>query len=123
MTHRDRAARAGEDVDLAEVDLLALVVVACRAQDDEEVVLVLLELGALVRTGGILDRELVHREVRRDLAHLFVGGLVDSKPDEAIAARGVGRRLGDRHRSFVLAGAGPVVRAVDDHGDLPPARY
>jgi hypothetical protein len=115
VTHRDRVPRPGKDVNLAEIDLLAVVVVARGTQDYEVVVLVALDLGPLVGLPGVLDRELVHREVRSDLVHLLLSRVVDAEPDEAVAVGGAGSRLGHGHPRLVLAGATLVMRAVDDH--------
>jgi hypothetical protein len=48
----------------------------------EEGVAVVLELGALVRVHGILDRELVQSEVPRDLRELLVGRPVEADPGD-----------------------------------------
>jgi hypothetical protein len=56
MPHGDHVARAREHVDLAEVDLLAVLVVVRGLQDQEHVLVVVLDLRALVGLRRVLDR-------------------------------------------------------------------
>lgn len=56
VTDGDGGVWADEQVQLTELDFLALVEVQRRAQDDEEHVAAALELGALVDAQGILGR-------------------------------------------------------------------
>ena len=58
MPHGDGEVGAEEQVQLPELDLLALVEVPRRLEDDEQRVAVALELGPLVRLDRVLDREL-----------------------------------------------------------------
>ena len=67
VADRDHELWAGEDVHLTELDGLRLVDVAGRMQDAKQRLAVVLELGALVRADGILDGELVQRELARDV--------------------------------------------------------
>ena len=53
--------------------------------DDEAEVVVALDLRALVGARRVLDRELVQAEVRAQLGHLLVAGLLQLEPDEAAA--------------------------------------
>ena len=62
VADRDHVAGAEEEVDLAEVDLLALVVVVRGLEDDEVGAVVVLELRPLMLEVGVLDRELVQAE-------------------------------------------------------------
>ena len=122
VAHGDHVAGADEEVDLAELDLLLVIVVARGPQDDEEAVaLVVLELGTLVADAGVLDRQLVEAESLRDPLELLLRGLVEPQPDELAAALAELRRLLGADRALVLAGAVAVVGAVDDHG--PPEGF
>ncbi len=74
MPDGDAEVRPNEQVQLAELDLLDVVEIASRAQDDEQGVAVALELGPLVRLHGVLDRELVQVELRRERHQLARSG-------------------------------------------------
>jgi len=100
---------------ISEVDLLALVVVARASQNDEVVVLVILDLGPLVKRCRVLDRQLVHREGGPDLSHLLRGRVANAEPDKAVLLSGASGRFGNGQRGLALAGSRSVVRAVDDH--------
>src|SRR4030095_15832721 len=54
------------------------------AQHDEERFAVALELGPLVRAGGVLDREVVERELLLDLGEQLRVRLVEPDPDEPV---------------------------------------
>ena len=109
-------AGAEEQVDLAEVDLLAPVVVMGGLEDDEVGAVVVLELRALMLAVGVLERELVKPEGIADPVELVDVGIVEAEPDEPVAALGaLGRRL-DVELLGVLADAAAVLGAVDDHG-------
>ena len=64
--------RSGEDVQLAELHRLGFVQVPGRPEDREEVVVVALQLGPLVRRDGILHGELVKPELLGDGGHLVL---------------------------------------------------
>ncbi len=119
LANGDHEVVGEEDADLAGVDLLAFVVVACRAQDDQfGAVLVLLGLRPQVEGRGVLDSELVQSEDLADPVQLLGTRFEDAQPDESAlpAARG---RLLQWHRALVLSTPVAVMCAVDDHG-LPP---
>ena len=105
---------ADEDVDLAELDLLDVVEVARRAQDDEQRVAVALELGSLVGDDRVLDRQLVQAELLGDVEQQRL-----RRPEEADPAIALGPlaqqpgRFDDRQRAL---DAPPrlVDRRVDD---------
>ena len=65
MPDRHHEVRAGEYVQLAELDLLGLVEVAGRPQHGEQGVAVALQLGALVRRDRVLHGQRVQAELRR----------------------------------------------------------
>ena len=67
VAHGDHVRRRDEQHDLAELDLLLVVVVARGAQDDEVGVVVVLELRPLVGAVGVLERELVQVEALADV--------------------------------------------------------
>ena len=67
MTDRDDVVRADEQMGLAVVDPAGGRIEMRGAQDDEDRVAVPLELRPLVRAGGVLDREVVKRELLLDL--------------------------------------------------------
>ena len=120
LAHRDHEALGHEHGDLAEVDLLAVVVVARRAQHDEQdplVVLVLLDLRAQVEALGVLHREVVQPEAPLDQLELLLARLDDPEPHEPAALLGHtdAGRLVELHRAFVLPPTVAIVRAVDDH--------
>src|SRR5204862_1447894 len=105
LPHRDHEARGDEDADLAEVDLLAAVVVPRRAQDDQpDVALVLLDLGPEVEGLGVLDGEDMEAEAVADLLELLGGRLEHPEPDEPTPAA-LGGGLLELHRALVLPAA------------------
>jgi hypothetical protein len=115
LAHGDHEARADEDRDLAELDLLALGVVARRAQDHEvHLALVLLDLRAQVERLGVLDGELVQAEAVADPSQLLRVGLDHAEPDETALAAALGGLVGC-DRADVLTTPIEVVRAIDDH--------
>ena len=71
LPHRDHEARAEEDGDLAELDLLALVDVVRGAQDDEPHVVVALELRSQMERLRVLHGELVEAEALANLLELL----------------------------------------------------
>ena len=112
MADGDHELRAGEDVHLAELDGLGLVDVAGRAQDAEQGVAVALELGPLVRVDRVLDRELVQRELARDLGELLARRAVEADPGDPAAVA-----AGRSHVREVLRLGDPLAVAVDGTGD------
>src|SRR4051812_48241343 len=111
----DQVALAHEDQDLAELDLLDVLVVARRLEDHEEVLAVLLELGPLMGVDRVLDRERVQPELGPDRLELLLGRLVQPDPDPGrVVALAVLERLAQLE--FPLP-AFPVrvEGAVDDH--------
>ena len=114
VAHGDDELRADEDRDLAEHDRLRLVHVAGRPQDDEERVPVALELRALMRLDGVLDRELVQVELARHRRELLLARLVEAQPGDCVAGLAGGVQLGEvvgLRRTTAVA----VDGAVDDH--------
>ena len=71
MADGDHEVPADEDVDLAELDLLDVVEVAGRPQDDEQRVAVAFELRPLVGDDRVLDRQLVQVELPRHRGELL----------------------------------------------------
>ena len=118
----DHVAGAGEDVDLAEVDLLAVLVVVGGLQDDEEVVVVVLDLRPLVGAAAASSTASSCRPNSCCSCSKVPGlGLVHADPDELAGAGGGPelRGLLGRERLLVLAHAVLVVGAVDDHRAAP----
>ena len=114
MANSDHELRPDEDRDLAEQDRLRLVDVAGGPQDEEQRVAVPLELRALMRFDGILDRQLVQLELTRDSRELVLARLVETQPGDSIAGLAGGVQLGE----VVRLGRAPAVAvdgAVDDH--------
>ena len=110
---------ADEDRDLAELDLLALVDVAGRAQHDErDAAVVLLDLRAQVEALRVLDGELVQPERVLHVRELLLGRLDHAEPDEPVVVRQIEAASRGLHLALVLAAPVAVVRAVDDHA--PP---
>src|SRR5262249_58402581 len=113
VADRDDVARTDEDVCLAELDPPLLLVPARRAQDQEEAVAVLLQLGTLVRLVRVLDGEIVQAELALHRAQLVLAGLEEADPDERA---GTLRRLAELVEPQVGDPAAALVRrAVDDH--------
>ena len=103
----DHERRPDEDADLAEVDLLARVVVARRTQDDQpHVALVVLDLGPQVEGLGVLDGQFVQPETPRTWSSSATVGLEQAEPDEP-ALGAAGRSLVQRDRTLRPAGARP----------------
>jgi len=120
VAHRDHVVAGGEQVHLAEVDPLSLLVVARGLQDDEVGVLVVLQLRPLVGALRVLDRQLVQVEALRHLVKLLGAGLMQPQPDELARLAGDALRcVLQRQLSLVLALAVFVVGAVDDHRVVP----
>ena len=115
VAHDDDEALAGEDVHLAELDLLGLVDVARRVEHEEVAVLVVLELRPLVGLHRVLDGELGEVEALGDVEQLVGVGVVQAEPDEAVVLAAFGS-LVDREWRVVLSTAVLVVGAVDEHG-------
>ena len=116
VAHGDHVLRRDEQHDLAELDLLLVVVVARRAQDDEVGVVVVLQLRPLVGVIGVLERELVQVEALADVGQLLLAGLEEADPDEVPVADDAVLRHVERQLALVLALAVAVMRAIDDHG-------
>ena len=121
MAHGDHVTRAGEQVDLAEVDHLPVLVVVGGLQDDEDVVTVVLDLRPLVRILCVLDGQLMQPEEARKPVQVTGLGLMDADPDELTGAGGAAqvRSLLGGQQLLVLAHAVLVVGAVDDHRAAP----
>ena len=88
MPDGDHEALAEEQVHLADLDVVGLVDVPGRAQDDEQGVAVAFELGALVGGDGVLDRELGQVELVGDLVDLDLIRAQQADPGEAAALAG-----------------------------------
>ena len=117
LAHGDDEPRPDEDRHLAELDLLALVDVARRAQHDErDPALVALDLRPQVEALRVLDRQLVQPELQLHALELLRRRLDHAEPDEAGVVAADRRRLRRLHLPGVLAATVAVVRAVDDHG-------
>src|SRR5262249_24264411 len=90
-----------------------LVVPACRPQDYEEAVAVLLDLRALVRLMVVLDRQVVQAELPLHGPQLLLGWLEEPDPDEgAVPLRPLAHAV---ERDVRDAASGFVRSAVDDH--------
>jgi hypothetical protein len=121
MTHGDHVPRAGEHVDLAEMDLLAILVVMGGLQDDEDVIVVILDLRPLVCLLRVLEGKFVEIEELGEQLQVPGLRLVDADPDE-VAAPGGPAQLGGPlrgQRLLVLTHAVLVMGAVDDHRAAP----
>jgi len=112
LPHRDHEGRREKDADLAELDFLRVVVVACRAQYDQlHILVVALDLRPHVNVQRILDRRLMQPEGVPDLRQLLFVRLEQAQPDKA-ALPAPGRRLPQRYRAFVAPAAIQVVSAI-----------
>ena len=80
MADRDDEALAGEDVGLAERDVIALELGG--PQHHEQRIAVELELGPLMGVQRVLDRQRVQVELGLDLPQLRLVRLVKADPDE-----------------------------------------
>ena len=104
---------ADEQVRLAALDPLLLIVPARRAQDQEEPVAVLFQLGPLMGLVRVLDRQVVQAELALHAAQFVLRWLEEAEPDECAVAL---RPLADLVESHVGDPAATLVRrAVDDH--------
>src|SRR5579864_1868219 len=87
MTHRQHVARADEQVDLADLELLAPVLELDhfgRVQHGEQRIAVFLDLRSLMPFARILDGKLVQAELLRHLVELLSRRLEQRDPDEVI---------------------------------------
>ena len=117
MTHGDDIAAAGEDMRLAELDL---VVDKLRgAQRDEDRVAIDFELGALMREQRVLDRQVVQREPLLHGAQQLLVRLVQSDPGETAVGLA---RAGFLQVELGTAPAGFIGDAVDDRAHRRPPR-
>ncbi len=118
MAHRHDVTRTDEEMGLAELEIAVHSGVGGvggelrRAQDDEQGVAVAFELRPLVRSMGVLDREVVQLEGGLNLVEERLVGLVETEPDED-------RRIRERRRDLVQGEgrdphAVPIGGAVDD---------
>ena len=115
MAHGDDERLADEEHDVTELDLLAVLVVSHRLEHDEQRVVVLLNLGPLMRVERVLDREIVQLELLGHLVQLGLGRFVQTDPDEGVVL-GAGRREGvGIALGHDLTDAVVVESAVDDH--------
>ncbi len=112
MAHGHHVARAGEDVGLAELELAVAAGELRRPERHEDRVAVALELGALVRPMGVLDRQVVQPEGRLHPRQQLLVRLVEADPDEALRVGEEGGNLFDRHRAD--PDPPPVGDRVDD---------
>jgi hypothetical protein len=119
VPYRDDEGFAHEKEDLAEVDLLGVLLVPGGLEDDEERVVEHVELGTLVRLDGVLDGQLVEAELLPDRSELLLRRLVKADPDEVPRLARRFERVGDGQPAFA---PDPVLvnRAVDDHRVTPP---
>ena len=114
MAHRDDETVPDEQEDLAELDVVGLVVVAHGLEHEQQRVAVDLELRPLVSVDRVLDGELVQVKLEPDGLEFLLGRLVQADPNEgAVVAAG----LEGVFESQVAVAAAPVLvhGAVDDH--------
>ena len=71
MAHRQHEILAGEDVQLAELNLFNIIEIACGPQHHEQGVVVAFELAALVGDDGVLNGQLVQLEQLAQLGEVF----------------------------------------------------
>ena len=98
---RDQEARSDEDVELARAEPTARAVEDGEVEDDEQVVLVLVDLRALVAREHVLEVQRVEVEVLLQPCLLDRAGAVDLDPAQALGrdllyARGAGLSLSGR---------------------------
>ena len=84
VTHRDDEARTGEDVHLAELDLLGRIHVTRGRSTMNIGVSVAIELRPLMSVQRVFDGERVQAELVRDLAQLRLVGTVQPDPGHAV---------------------------------------
>ena len=110
----DQELVADEDEDLAEGDLVPVVVPARGLQDEEERIAVDLELRPLMRVDRVLDRQLVQLELAAHGVELLDRRLEEPDPDEGVGV--AGRVVGVLESELALTAASVLVHgAVDDH--------
>jgi len=81
LAHREHVVAAGEDVELADLELLARHLDGL--QHHEQRVAVVLDLRALVAVARVLHRERVQVELLAHLLELGLGGVAQRHPHEA----------------------------------------
>jgi hypothetical protein len=119
VTDRDDVVRADEQMGLAVVDPAGGRIEMRGAKDDEDRVAVPLELGPLMRAGGVLDREVVKRELLLDLPEHLVVRLVEAHPHESTRLLENLADVGDRHLTDQMAAR--VRNAVDQSFHARPS--
>jgi hypothetical protein len=123
MPHGDDEAGSGEDVHLAELDLLAGVDVVCGAEHDEHGIAVAVELGSLVPGEGVFDGERMEPELVGDVAQFRLVRAVEPDPRHAVPRAHLLERLIER-RGVGRAEPIHVDGVVDDgHSGPPPPLY
>src|SRR6478735_3157854 len=120
LSNRNDETRSDEDADLAEIDLVLVMVVAGGAQDDQlHPGFVFFDLRAQVKGLGILDGKLVQTERFPDFVELLTAGLEHTQPYEP-ALKTLRCSLIQRDRPVALTATVAIVSAVDNHR-RPPA--
>jgi hypothetical protein len=112
LANGDEVPLRREDSELGGDQLPRVMVEADGVQRDEDVVVVMVELGALPLVQCVLDRERVEAELLGDDRELFLGRLADVHPDDRV---GLFEVVGDDGRVEVLVGARAV--AVEPRAD------
>src|SRR6266699_1311744 len=115
LAHGDHERGRKEHADLAEVDLLCLVVIPGCPQDNQpDVLVVALDLRPQVEGLRILHRQLMQPEGRGHLRQFAFRWLEQAQPHEPALAAAI-RRLSQGHRLSALPAAISVVSTVNDH--------
>src|ERR1700736_5940289 len=119
LSNRNDETRSDEDADLAEIDLVLVMVVMCGAQDDQLYPgFVFLDLWAQVKGLGVLDGKLVQTERFPDLVELIAAGLEHAQPYEP-ALMTLHCSLIQLDRPVALTATVEIVSAVDNHRRPP----
>ncbi len=114
---RDHVVGAHEELDLSELDSLEGVDVASGLEHHEEIPVVDLDLGPLVRAHRVLDRQVVEPELAPHRKELGRRRLEEADPHERVRLAGCLQRLLERQLTRASQPVG-VHRAVHDHAHI-----
>lgn len=96
---RDDETVPDEDRDLTGLNIGCPFDISEGPQHDEQVVVILLDLGPLVATHRVLHRERVELETAVDERELVIRGVLEADPEEAVLLRPKAREVGLQGRA------------------------